>query len=110
MTDISVPPASVTAARTIDVEDPARGTTIGTIPVLDERAVQELAARARMAQVGWNGAGLAARSAVMDRARQWLIANSERMSKTICDETGKTFEDAQLEISIAAQSLKFWSK
>ncbi|UTI63511.1 aldehyde dehydrogenase family protein [Paraconexibacter antarcticus] len=109
MTDISVPPASA-AARTIDVEDPARGTTIGSIPVLDERAVQELAARARMAQVGWHGAGFAARAGVMDRARAWLIENSERMSTTISSETGKTFEDSQLEISIAAQSLKFWSK
>lgn len=107
MTDLSVPAAQ--AVRTIDVEDPARGTTIASIPVMDERAVQELAARARMAQVGWRNAGFAARAAVFDRARRWLIANAERMNETIRSETGKTFEDAQLEVSIAAQSFRFWA-
>jgi acyl-CoA reductase-like NAD-dependent aldehyde dehydrogenase len=99
-----------TAARTIDVEDPARGTTIASIAVLDERAVQELAARGRMAQVGWSASGFAARARVFDAARRWLMVNSERMIETICSETGKTFEDAQLEVGVAAQSFAFWAK
>jgi acyl-CoA reductase-like NAD-dependent aldehyde dehydrogenase len=106
MTDLSNPPS--VAVRTIEVEDPARAITIASIPVRDERAVQELAARARMAQVGWADAGFAARAAVFDRARRWLMDNAERMNQTIRSETGKTFEDAQLETSIAAQSFRFW--
>jgi acyl-CoA reductase-like NAD-dependent aldehyde dehydrogenase len=106
MTDLSNPPS--VAVRTIEVEDPARAITIASIPVRDERDVQELAARARMAQAGWAGAGFAARAAVFDRARHWLMDNAERMNQTIRSETGKTFEDAQLETSIAAQSFRFW--
>ncbi|WP_255450922.1 MULTISPECIES: succinic semialdehyde dehydrogenase [Solirubrobacterales] len=101
---------SAPATRTIDVEDPARGRTIGQIPVLDERAVQELATRGRMAQVGWNAMGFDARADVLHRSRRWLMANTDRMIKTICDETGKTYEDASLEVSIAAQSFRFWAK
>uniref|UniRef100_UPI0035691B1E aldehyde dehydrogenase family protein n=1 Tax=Paraconexibacter sp. TaxID=2949640 RepID=UPI0035691B1E len=92
-----------TATRTIDVEDPARGTTIAKVPVLDGRAVQELATRGRMAQVGWSAAGFDARAEVLHRSRRWLMTNADRMIRTICEETGKTHEDATLEVSIAAQ-------
>jgi acyl-CoA reductase-like NAD-dependent aldehyde dehydrogenase len=108
MTDVSQPPTAT--ARTIEVEDPARGTTIGTIPVMGEREVQELAARGRMAQVGWAASGFDARARVFDRARRWLVANKEQMIETISSETGKTYEDAQLEVSIAALSFQFWAK
>jgi acyl-CoA reductase-like NAD-dependent aldehyde dehydrogenase len=47
---------------------------------------------------------------VFDRAREWLVANSQRMVETICGETGKTFEDAQVEVSVAAGSFQFWAK
>jgi len=107
MTDV---PATDPATRTIDVEDPARGEIIGSVPVLDAQAVQALAARARMAQVGWAASGFGARAEVLHRARRWLMANSERMIATICQETGKTYEDAQLEVGIAAQSFAFWAK
>jgi acyl-CoA reductase-like NAD-dependent aldehyde dehydrogenase len=107
MAELSHPVSAV--PRTLEVEDPARGTTIGTVEVLDARAVQALATRARMAQVGWAAAGFAARAAVLKDARRWLVVNSERMCATICGETGKTYEDAQVEISVAVESLRFWA-
>ena len=90
MTDVSQP----TTTRTIDVEDPARGTTIGSVPVLDERAVQELAARARMAQPGWAASGFDAprrglrpRAPLADgqrrpHARHDLLARPARPTRT----------------------------
>jgi acyl-CoA reductase-like NAD-dependent aldehyde dehydrogenase len=97
-------------SNTIDVHDPARGTTIGSVPVLDAAAVGALAARARAAQPAWEAAGLAGRAEVLARARRALMAGSERVLATICRETGKTYEDAQLELSVAAQALAFWPK
>ena len=32
------------------------------------------------------------------------------MLETICSETGKTLDDAQVEVSVAAQSFGFWAK
>ncbi len=107
MTDVSTPTDS---ARTIDVEDPARGTTIGQIPVLDEQAVHALATRARMAQHGWNAIGFEGRARVLKASRRWLVRNSDRMIRTICSETGKTYEDANLEVSVAIESFTFWAK
>ncbi|MCW3016458.1 MAG: Aldehyde dehydrogenase [Solirubrobacterales bacterium] len=109
MTDLQ---ASTTTGpgRTIPVEDPARGTIIADVPVLDSAAVHALATRARMAQPAWSAAGFDARGAVLLRARKWLMRNGDRMIDTISSETGKTYEDAQLELSVAAESFTFWAK
>lgn len=109
MTEVSVQP-SATPGRVITVEDPARGGTIATVPVLDGPAVAALAARGRAAQPAWSSAGFSARAHVFGEARRWLIRNSDRMIETISSETGKTYEDAQIEVSIAAQSFAFWAK
>lgn len=96
--------------RTIPVGSPATGAVLSDVPVLTVADVQAAAVRARLAQVGWADAGFAKRATVFDRARRWLMANRERMLMTICSETGKTYEDAQLEVSIAALSFSFWAK
>src|SRR5207245_9595 len=61
-------------------------------------------------QKGWAASGFPARAAVFDGARRWLMANADRMIDTIISETGKTFEDAQMEVSVAAQAFAFWAK
>jgi acyl-CoA reductase-like NAD-dependent aldehyde dehydrogenase len=99
-----------TSKATIDVEDPARGTTIGSIPVLDEKAVQRLADTARVAQPGWAALGFEGRARVFLAARRWIVRNGDRVIETISSETGKTYEDAQLELSVAAESFAFWAK
>ncbi|WP_354698870.1 4,4'-diapolycopene aldehyde oxidase [Paraconexibacter sp. AEG42_29] len=110
MSDVRIPEETAASGRTIPVEDPARGTIIADIPVLDDAAVHALATRARMAQPAWAAAGFEARGAVLLRARKWLLDNSDRMLDTISRETGKTYEDAQLELSVAVESFTFWAK
>ncbi|MGE4425426.1 MAG: aldehyde dehydrogenase family protein [Solirubrobacteraceae bacterium] len=109
-TEIQDPTATTAAPRTIDVEDPARGTTIRSIPVMDDDDVAALAARARAAQPAWAAAGFEARAEVFDRARRWLITHGDRVIDTISRETGKTYEDASLEQTVAVQSFAFWAK
>ncbi len=94
----------------IAVEAPATGKTIGEVPILDAAAVAELVATARAAQPGWEAAGFAARAAIFRAAQKWVIANSQRVLETICSETGKTYEDGQVEVSVAAGSFSFWAK
>jgi acyl-CoA reductase-like NAD-dependent aldehyde dehydrogenase len=38
------------------------------------------------------------------------MANSQRMLEALCSETGKTYEDGQVEVSVAAGSFAFWAK
>ena len=97
-------------ARLIEVHDPARGTVIGTVPVLGDADVHGLASQGRAGQPAWAAAGFEARADVFQAARRWLMRNSERVVDTVCRETGKTNEDANVELSVAAMSFAFWAK
>jgi len=80
-----------TAATTIDVENPATGKVIGTVPVVAPEEVAARAARARRAQPGWEALGFDGRAAVMKRCQKWISDNSERVIDTIMSETGKAY-------------------
>jgi acyl-CoA reductase-like NAD-dependent aldehyde dehydrogenase len=95
----------------IDVENPATGEVIASVPVVPPEAVPELAARARRAQLGWEALGFEGRAFVMRRCQRWIMDNAERVIDTIVSETGKTYEDALLaEVNYAAHAFGFWAK
>src|SRR3954463_15431724 len=95
----------------IEVENPATGKVIATVPDLGPDDIKQIVARARAAQPGWEALGFEGRARVMRRAQKWVLDNAERVMETIVSETGKTYEDAQLaEISYAASAFGFWAK
>jgi acyl-CoA reductase-like NAD-dependent aldehyde dehydrogenase len=95
----------------IQVENPATGQIVATVPDLGAEAVAEMARRARAAQPGWEAYGFEGRARIMLRAQKWLMDNADQVIATIISETGKTFEDASLaEISYAGNAFGFWSK
>lgn len=97
--------------RSIAVENPATGEVVTAVPDLTAEQVAELAAKARVAQVGWHAIGFEGRARVMLRAQKWLMDNVERVIGTIVSETGKPWDDAQnAEISYAASAFGFWAK
>jgi acyl-CoA reductase-like NAD-dependent aldehyde dehydrogenase len=95
----------------IQVENPATGQIVATVPDLGADAVAAMAARARAAQPGWEAYGFEGRARIMLRAQKWLMDNADQVIATIISETGKTFEDASLaEISYAGNAFGFWAK
>jgi acyl-CoA reductase-like NAD-dependent aldehyde dehydrogenase len=97
-------------AKTIPVTNKATGEVIGHGPDLDREQIGELAARARMVQPAWEAMGFDGRAEVMYALRRWLVANSDRLLKTISEENGKVWEDAQLELFYTADALSYWGK
>jgi acyl-CoA reductase-like NAD-dependent aldehyde dehydrogenase len=109
-TNGSTPNGAHTVAQ-IEVENPATGEIVATVPDLGAEAVAEMAKRARAAQPTWESYGFDGRARVMLRAQKWLMDNSQQVIDTIVSETGKTFEDASLaEISYAGNAFGFWAK
>jgi len=99
------------ATETIDVENPATGQVIRTLPVTAPDEVAAMVARARAVQPAWEALGFEGRGRVLRRMQKWLLDNDERVIRTIVDETGKTYEDASVaEIAYAAGALGFWAK
>jgi acyl-CoA reductase-like NAD-dependent aldehyde dehydrogenase len=103
--------AAEDTAGGIPVENPATGETIATVPDLDAAAVAEMAARARAVQPEWEAYGFEGRARILLRAQKWVMDNAPQIVATICSETGKTFEDAQLaEIGYAGNAFGFWAR
>jgi acyl-CoA reductase-like NAD-dependent aldehyde dehydrogenase len=99
------------ATDTIEVENPATGQVIRTLPITPPAEVAAMLARARAAQPAWQALGYEGRGRVLRRMRKWLVDNSERVIRTIMDETGKTYEDASVaEVAYGAGALGFWAK
>jgi acyl-CoA reductase-like NAD-dependent aldehyde dehydrogenase len=97
--------------RSIDVENPATGAVIATVPDLTAAEIAALATKARAAQPGWEALGFEGRARVMLRAQKWLMDNAQRVIEVIVSETGKSWEDAQTaEISYGGAAFGFWAK
>ncbi len=95
---------------TIDVDNPATGAIVGSVPVLGASELQTLVARARAAQPGWAALAFEERARIMLRAQRWMLDNAERVLATVISETGKTYEDAQLtDLGYAVTALGFWA-
>src|SRR5665809_101283 len=94
----------------IEVENPATGEVIATVPKLGAGEVVAMVARARDAQPAWAELGFEGRAEVLRRARRWLGESSERVIETIVSETGKSWDDAEFsEVIYGVQALGFWA-
>src|SRR3954469_976002 len=99
------------ATETIDVENPAWGEVIRSLPVTTPDEVRALAERARAAQPAWEALGFEGRGRVLRRMQKWVVDNADRVIQSIVDETGKTYEDAAVvELAYGAGALGFWAK
>jgi len=98
-------------ATTIEVENPATGEIVASVPYLGPGDVAALVERARDAQPGWEAAGFEGRAEVLNAARRWIGENQSRVVETIVSETGKSWDDAQFsELVYAVSSLSFWPR
>src|SRR5436305_13266774 len=99
------------SADTIGVENPATGQLITTVPLLGAEKLAQLAAKAREAQPGWAAQGFEARTRVLQRARKWMVDNTERIVDVVSSESGKTYEDASgADLAYTLAALDFWAK
>jgi len=95
----------------IDVENPATGAVVRSVPILSAEEVRTLAERGRAAQPAWEALGFEGRARVLRRAQKWVLDHRERLIETIVSETGKTHEDALLaEIGYVGNAFGFWAK
>ena len=105
------PPRDGQPTARIEVENPATGESIASVPALSVADVAGVVARARAAQPAWEALGFDGRGAILRRAQKWLLDNSDRVARTIVAETGKAYEDALLaEVAYAGGAFGFWAK
>lgn len=95
----------------IEVRSPADGRVIGTVPDMDSAQVFAVAQRLRGAQAGWAAIGFAGRRMWLERFRDWILDNEQRLLRQVQDETGKSWGDLPIgEIVASVDVLNYWAR
>src|SRR5688500_17739937 len=79
----------------LEVRRPADGSLIRELGIDPPSRVAEVVARVRAAQPEWEAIGIAGRRRWLDRLRDWMIANQDRLADLMQEETGKVRAEAE---------------
>ncbi|HEU5106012.1 MAG TPA: aldehyde dehydrogenase family protein [Solirubrobacterales bacterium] len=96
------------AADVIEVQNPATGRLIKSIPVASPETVAATVARVRANQPEWEAMGIEGRYHWLGKLRDWLLDNEERVLDTMQAETGKVRADASNEPGYLADLINFY--
>lgn len=97
---------AVRAPGTIDVVNPATGTTFATAPDCTREQLDQAVESARAAFKTWRSRPIAERQALVRRAGEVLAANAEQLARLFTREQGRPVDAARQEIEGAAQWLQ----
>jgi malonate-semialdehyde dehydrogenase (acetylating)/methylmalonate-semialdehyde dehydrogenase len=95
------------AERVGDVYDPATGSIASTVDFASADVVDAAVAAASRAWVEWRETSLAARSTILFRFRELLVANKTELAAIITAEHGKVLSDAAGEVQRAIENVEY---
>ncbi|AXG83076.1 aldehyde dehydrogenase family protein [Streptomyces paludis] len=87
------------------VRNPYTGETVGSVPVTDATAVDDVMRRARRGRLAARGLSRGARAAILDRAARLVEDRAESFARLIVSEAGKTITQARKETARAVNTL-----
>lgn len=93
------------SSRYSDVFNPSTGEVIAQVPLATKEEVQNAIELAKNAYPGWKNTAIGKRIEVVFRFRQLLVEHQEKLIDVICEESGKTREDAKGEILRGIESV-----
>jgi succinate-semialdehyde dehydrogenase/glutarate-semialdehyde dehydrogenase len=100
---------SSSSGATAPVSAPFTGEVLHQLPLSTVGDVRDAAARARLAQLGWQRAGFAHRRAVLLKAHDLLLERRELLLDAVQSETGKTRGQAFEEVFQAANATRYYA-
>ena len=95
------------AAPTFELTHPATGALIGTYPVHTAEDIADRLAKARVAQVWWEGLGFDGRKKRLNRWIAWIGQHGDEICELGYQETGKTRGDVQFELIASLEDLRW---
>jgi aspartate-semialdehyde dehydrogenase len=98
------------AARTIDVTDPADGARMGSVPALTAADAQAAVEAAQRAFRPWAAQLPARRSEILRRWYDFIVAAKEDLARLMVQEQGKPLSEARGEIEYAASFVEFYAE
>lgn len=101
---------SADSGATVDVENPATGAVITTIPFMGEAETTAAIAHANVAWKGWKKTTGKQRSQILRRWFELLIENQNDLAIILSAEQGKPVKEALGEIAYAASFIEWFSE
>jgi succinate-semialdehyde dehydrogenase/glutarate-semialdehyde dehydrogenase len=98
------------AQAAIDVDNPATGETIGTVPRLGRAETRQAIEAAERAFPAWRRKTAKERAAVMRRWFDLMMANQDDLAKLMTTEQGKPLTESKGEVGYAASFLEWFGE
>ncbi|OUI85482.1 NAD-dependent succinate-semialdehyde dehydrogenase [Acetobacter tropicalis] len=96
--------------QTIDVENPANGDIIGSVPACTADDTQRAIEGARVAQIAWRNKTGSHRAEILNAWYQLVLDNVEDLALIMTTEQGKVLAEARGEVRYAASFLKWYAE
>ncbi len=104
-------PERSNATSTFDVENPATGEVIATLPVSGRDEIEATVNACREAQRQWAALSFSQRGKMLKRFRDHLIDHKDEIAETISRENGKPLAECYSnELFYTCESIGFWAK
>lgn len=94
-----------TSGQFSEVYNPSTGEVIAQVPLATKEEVKQAIQLAKAAFPGWKKTAIGKRVEVLHHFRQLLVENQDELIAVICEESGKTREDAKGEIVRGIESV-----
>jgi acyl-CoA reductase-like NAD-dependent aldehyde dehydrogenase len=98
------------SGESFEVRNPADGSLITSVEIDSPERVAEAVARARAAQPEWEALGISGRRRWLDRLRDWMIANHDRLADVMQEETGKVRAEAEVEAPFLCGTINYYTE
>ncbi len=98
------------SGATVDVQDPARQTAIGTVPDMGSAETRDAIAAAERAQRSWKRKTNAERAALLEAWHDLMLENVDDLALILTTEQGKPLDEARGEIRYGASFVKWFAE
>jgi len=96
--------------ETMTVRGPASGAIIGEVSAGAPQGVANLVAALRGRQPGWDAEGVQRRVGHLLRLRDWLLSNSNTLTRLVQAETGKPWQEAAVEVPLVCDFINYYAR
>ena len=96
-----------TSGRFSNVYNPCTGEVIARVPLATKEEVKDAIDTSKRAFPAWKKQSAGKRAEIVQRFRQLIAENIDELIEIICEESGKTKEDAKGEITRGLESVDF---
>ena len=91
----------------VDMVSPLTGEVIGKVPCMLQEEINEAVEKAHEAYLSWRFTSIMARTRVMLKYQALVKENMEELATILCEESGKTFDDAKGDLTRGYEVIEF---